>query len=261
MPDRDDDRRQTPKFSTFTSKKRAHNELEPDRSQPRNDRDHSESSRRHKSRVEQASCKPTSRSTRHRDERVRQDRPNPSVSGYRVTRSRSRSPVRLSPRREASPRRNHHGAAIDRYVPPKQRNRNPSPPTQDLVDFFVIDTKGDPDNLKYGGISKWKVPRYHLGGGGEVLGPDPSFKIDWAASTKDGYVLKRVSRSETRSLPVSDHEGVIDGVSPVEPMQKDSGADDDEEADLRNEDEVEQAFEGMGQEPTKPGLPIATPKG
>ncbi|OQN97610.1 hypothetical protein B0A48_16474 [Cryoendolithus antarcticus] len=129
------------------------------------------------------------------------------------------------------------------------------------TDFFVIDTKGDLDNVKYGGISKWKVPKYHLGGGGAVLGLDPRFKMDWAASTKEGYVLKRVPKPVTRSLPVSDHEVAMDAVSPMVPSQKGSGADDDQGSDLPNDDEVEQAFEGMGQEPTKPGLPIVTPKG
>ncbi|KAK6438918.1 hypothetical protein LTR95_004876 [Oleoguttula sp. CCFEE 5521] len=264
MTDRDEARSRNPKFSTFSSRKPPRDEPEPyDSRNRRRSGDHhrNDQPRRRHSRARQTHCNPTSRSTHYRDERSRQDRPNPRLVDHRVTRSRSRSPASLPSGRESHLRREPREAAINRYVPPKPRHRSPSPRRLEPADFFVIDTKGDLDNVKYGGISKWKVPKYHLGGGGAVLGLDPRFEMDWAASTKEGYVLKRMSKSVTRSLPVSNHEVAMDAVTPIEPTQKEFGVDDDQGAELWKDDEVEQAFEGMGQEPTKPGLPIVTPKG
>ncbi|KAK6441190.1 hypothetical protein LTR95_002575 [Oleoguttula sp. CCFEE 5521] len=263
MTGRDEERNRTPKFSTFSSRKAPRDEPEPyeSRDKRRNGDHHGDDHpRRHHSHVKQTHCKPTSRSTHYKDERSRQDRRNPSLGGYRVTRSRSHSPARLPSGREASVRRDSRGTQVDRYVPPSHRHppRSPTQPHYEPSDFFVIDTKGDPDNVKYGRISKWSVPKYHLGGGGAVLGLDPAYKMDWAASTNEGYVLKRLPKLAVRPPPVSEmEEGSHGDVSNSEFAADDAGAEVNEQTNLSIDDDVVQAFE----ERPKSGLPIVTPKG
>lgn len=52
---------------------------------------------------------------------------------------------------------------------------------------FVIDKRGDTDNLKYGGNHVYSVPEYKRSGGGKVIGLPNNKRID-NSSSRSGQV-------------------------------------------------------------------------
>lgn len=68
----------------------------------------------------------------------------------------------------------------------------------DGLQSFTVDTKGDPDNTRYGSLHRYSVPPYHRTGYGRILGSRPEYKIDLEASDQANVVLasERESKSE-----------------------------------------------------------------
>ncbi|KAG0177112.1 hypothetical protein DFQ28_006393 [Apophysomyces sp. BC1034] len=73
--------------------------------------------------------------------------------------------------------------------------------------LFVIDKRGDSDNLHYGKNHAYNIPSYHRSGGGSVIGLPPEAKID-LSSTKSGKVLTITmeGRSKKKLLRYTDPE-------------------------------------------------------
>jgi tetratricopeptide (TPR) repeat protein len=55
-------------------------------------------------------------------------------------------------------------------------------------DIFIVDTKGDPSNVVYGGASRWSVPKYARRGAGRVVGAGLGVRINKDGST-DRYIV------------------------------------------------------------------------
>ncbi|KAI7885758.1 DUF1740-domain-containing protein [Lichtheimia hyalospora FSU 10163] len=127
----------------------------------------------------------------HKSKKHKRDRsPRRHSRSPRRRRHRSRSPKQRSrsPRHRRRSRERHH-----------RRYRSPTSPPPPLHSgqletgcTFVIDKRGDMDNLKYGELERSTVPEYHRSGGGLIIGIPTSQKID-LASAKSGKVLKIVS--------------------------------------------------------------------
>ncbi|KAM0482268.1 hypothetical protein ACHAPX_002784 [Trichoderma viride] len=128
-----------PKFSSFKSKEPSKEEA------PKLDRHH-EIRRKRQSRDDEKS------SSRRADE----DRGS-RRSGQESRRHRDRDRDR---RRSRS-----RGRTADRIEKPKPASR-----LEGVPGLFMIDTKGDPLIIKYGGLEKSQIPAYRRHGGGRVLG-------------------------------------------------------------------------------------------
>ncbi|KAG2202419.1 hypothetical protein INT47_008890 [Mucor saturninus] len=103
-------------------------------------------------------------------------------------RKRSRSPssrYERSSRRSRSPRHRRHRSRerSSRHERSSRSKRTPSPEivhtgTLSTGVTFVMDRRGDKDNLKYGGNHSYDVPIYKRSGGGRVLGLPSNQRID-----------------------------------------------------------------------------------
>lgn len=107
----------------------------------------------------------------------------------------------------------------------------------DRGQLWRIDLKGDDDNVKYGRINKWEVPKYRLTAGqGSIIGLDPAIKIDRSLTTDTYYVLKyppKVARAR--------FEAVVDEEGEADVTKEDDCEEDDVEHE--DEDEVERSFQ------------------
>ncbi|KAK7526262.1 NRDE-2, necessary for RNA interference-domain-containing protein [Phyllosticta citriasiana] len=56
-------------------------------------------------------------------------------------------------------------------------------------DYFVVDRKGDQDNLVYGRLNRWSIPAYTRAGAGYVLGLSSDFRIDRLESDDKGIAV------------------------------------------------------------------------
>ncbi|KAK8182375.1 NRDE-2, necessary for RNA interference-domain-containing protein [Phyllosticta citribraziliensis] len=56
-------------------------------------------------------------------------------------------------------------------------------------DYFVVDRKGDPDNLVYGKLHRWSIPNYTRAGAGYILGLSSDFRIDRFESDDKGIAI------------------------------------------------------------------------
>ncbi|PSN74288.1 DUF1740-domain-containing protein [Corynespora cassiicola Philippines] len=65
---------------------------------------------------------------------------------------------------------------------PTRRSKSPDQP-KTYSNVFFVDRRGDPDNLKYGGINRYDIPDYRRIGYGSILGASPDVKIDRKLST------------------------------------------------------------------------------
>jgi hypothetical protein len=113
-------------------------------------------------------------------------------------------------RRQSQSRERNHMAAIGAIqLRPLSRDEAPN--------IFVIDRRGDVDNLVYGSIHRYSVPRFHRIGAGGVLGVSSDTKIDRDyveekgivltnrrdfGATREKYVFSKVERERPRLLRI-----------------------------------------------------------
>ena len=84
---------------------------------------------------------------------------------------------------------------------PALSSKGPDPSGyQDKV--FVIDRRGDSDNVRYGSIHRYSIPRYSRAGHGSVVGLHPSIKIDRVNSTEKSLVLYYKFSPATRNKQI-----------------------------------------------------------
>lgn len=124
---------------------------------------------------------------------------------------------RSAERQEPSPRRHHtsHEHRVktsdtrhrDRDVRERHEHRKPTiinTPLQshhdEISDLFVVDRKGDPQNVAYDRLHKYSIPTYHRVGYGNILGLHSRFKIDRVESTLD-KVLTTDSTAIPKQVP------------------------------------------------------------
>ncbi|EXJ83415.1 hypothetical protein A1O1_07038 [Capronia coronata CBS 617.96] len=67
---------------------------------------------------------------------------------------------------------------------------------RDATSLFVEDRKGDRQNLAYGSLDRYAVPRYRACGGGAVLGLGPKYRITRRTETR--YEVENVELDSTR---------------------------------------------------------------
>ncbi|KAF2749288.1 DUF1740-domain-containing protein [Sporormia fimetaria CBS 119925] len=104
--------------------------------------------------------------------------------------STSNKPHSHRPKREREP----SPSASRPTSPPKLRpskhpDASPSVSSHAKRDSCFVDRKGDPDNLRYGRLNRYDIPRYHRFGRGQVLGLPNSFRIDREKSADGDIVL------------------------------------------------------------------------
>ena len=108
---------------------------------------------------------------------------------------------------EKDRRRRHHHRRLRSRSRSKERDDNrllevqkSHPPAEnDTVELFVVDRKGDPRNLIYGGNHKYDIPLFHRVGAGNVLGVPSDMKIDRDQSNDKVIVLARRGQSKLNS--------------------------------------------------------------
>jgi len=113
--------------------------------------------------------------------------------------------VREKPERDR--RRRHHHRRHRSRSRSKERDdnrllevREPQPPAKDgALELFVVDRKGDPRNLIYGGNHKYDIPTFHRAGAGNVLGAPLDMRIDRNQSNDKVIFLAR--RGESKLTP------------------------------------------------------------
>ncbi|KAK9236820.1 NRDE-2, necessary for RNA interference-domain-containing protein [Lipomyces kononenkoae] len=68
--------------------------------------------------------------------------------------------------------------------------------------LFAVDTKRDPDNLTYGKLSQYSVPKYYRVGGGRVLGLAPGFRLEQPDAEVTGpTIIVRDSGQDSEMKP------------------------------------------------------------
>lgn len=132
--------------------------------------------------------KSSSHRSSHRDRDGHRDHTHQShlkESDKRDTYSGSRSRSKTSPQ----PRSRH--IRHDELRTKEHRGRVPLEDyTNEVNAVYVIDRRGDRDNVTYGSINRYKVPPYRRYGGGCVLGLPPDMRIDRSLTTdKDIYII------------------------------------------------------------------------
>lgn len=86
-------------------------------------------------------------------------------------------------RRSKSRQRDHkHKSAF-------QNVAKPTTSKDEALEFFLVDRKGDVNNLVYGSIHRYNVPSFHRSGAGGVLGAPSNLKIDRNYDDEMGIVL------------------------------------------------------------------------
>ena len=102
----------------------------------------------------------------------------------RGPRSQSREPRLHGHRRSEAKGKRQKGLAVH---PQSVQESEPANQILDEGDF-VIDRRGDEENLRYGSLHRWKVPTYRRSGYGNVLGLSIREKID-ITSSKEKYLV------------------------------------------------------------------------
>lgn len=106
----------------------------------------------------------------HEIRRKRQSRDDEKSSSRRVDEDRGSRRSDQEPRRHRTRDRDRRrsrsrGRTADRIEKPKTASK-----LEGVPGLFMIDTKGDPLIIKYGGLDKSQIPAYRRHGGGRVLG-------------------------------------------------------------------------------------------
>ena len=85
------------------------------------------------------------------------------------------------------------GSHQERLQGAVSRSPRPSDPVAtflgDRSDFYVIDKNGDPNNLKFGSLDRYRVPRYSRWGAGNLIGLSRRHKIDRSISHDQAIVI------------------------------------------------------------------------
>jgi len=92
------------------------------------------------------------------------------------------------------------------------------PPKDEVPELFVIDRKGDPKNLIYGGNHRYDIPTFHRAGAGNVLGAPSNMRIDrdqsndkalflagrghTKFSSRERYVFSKIDKERPRLLKI-----------------------------------------------------------
>jgi hypothetical protein len=109
------------------------------------------------------------------------ERQEPSTHRYRGSSERR---LRISGSRRPD-RNQHHQDARD----PKNTRTTTLVQHDQNSDLFLLDGKGDHQNIAYDRLHKYSVPAYHRAGYGNILGLRLRYKIDRADSTLDKLVI------------------------------------------------------------------------
>ncbi|RKF72521.1 Protein NRDE2-like protein [Golovinomyces cichoracearum] len=67
---------------------------------------------------------------------------------------------------------------------------------EEITNLFVIDIKGDENNLHYGSLHKYSVPKYYRYGAGQVLGAQPTLRINRDLGDENWIVLSDLRSSK-----------------------------------------------------------------
>lgn len=136
----------------------------------------------------------------------RRTKDKPSVREDRKYRDQSR--------RSTSRVRDHkHGLALEDVEQPRLLH-----PGDELPEIFIVDRKGDINNLIYGSIHRYSVPSFHRSGAGGVLGAPSHMKIDrnngdvksivlsdrthLGSNLRERYVFSKIGRDKPRLLRI-----------------------------------------------------------
>ncbi|ESZ92996.1 hypothetical protein SBOR_6617 [Sclerotinia borealis F-4128] len=176
--------------------------------------------RRHRSRSREkyrSRSKETShtRDSRHRSRSREKHRTTEKENGERYgsrRRSRSRDSRRSDHRsmNKDQIQRNSKDDAI--------KHQSEIPAAEEVSDIYVIDRKGDENNLVYGSNHRYSVPPFHRIGAGRVLGAPRDTKIDreygddkgivlinlreFRSNNREKYILSKVERDRPRLLKI-----------------------------------------------------------
>jgi NRDE-2, necessary for RNA interference len=96
--------------------------------------------------------------------------------------------------KESDPRKTHCRSRSRRRHGAESRVSKITPvtvsgPDTEETALYIIDTKGDHQNLVYGGLHRYSIPTYHRAGAGKVLGLAGLSKIDRNESDEKGLVI------------------------------------------------------------------------
>ncbi|KAF2396021.1 DUF1740-domain-containing protein [Trichodelitschia bisporula] len=175
-----------PRFASFRPKQSATAELPPRHEEPPE-----ENRRPSRSRHGEVLISRPKRESRHKEDLLRGEKES------RSTESRRRI-------REHRASREHRRHASPDSEPP--REPQPTPRSS----HFVIDTKGDRDNLTYRSSYRYATGHYRRIGYGRVLGLDPSFKIDPALSDNRQVVVIGTRKQQNKRRPLLHRLGTMD---------------------------------------------------
>ncbi|KAL1388655.1 NRDE-2, necessary for RNA interference-domain-containing protein [Phyllosticta capitalensis] len=181
-----------PKFSSFKPKAPPEpsktSESSSDQPEARSNRHRDNEARTNESRYREHRTRHSSkhydnyeRRHRHREHRKHDgDKNDRGQESHHRRRHRSRSRSRSRSERHRSTGRNDEFKSYNEVkVQAEDREK----------DYFVIDRKGDWDNLVYGKLHRWTIPNYTRAGAGYVLGLSPDFRIDRFESDEKGIVI------------------------------------------------------------------------
>lgn len=120
-----------------------------------------------------------------------------------------------SGRSEIRERRRHHGSShreLTNVRPSSPRSASWSTHVHD--DIYIVDRKGDTQNLDYGRLHRYDIPHYRRSGHGGVMGLSTAWKIDRDASD-ESHVIVGSSLSGARHSLI-DRGGVLNSTSILE---------------------------------------------
>ncbi len=89
----------------------------------------------------------------------------------------------------AKPKHGQHHESSRRDLPRLPSSPDPRELGNRDSDLFMVDRKGDENNLVYGRADRWTVPAFHRFGSGCVLGVPSSIRIDRSYGEEKGLVI------------------------------------------------------------------------
>jgi hypothetical protein len=106
-------------------------------------------------------------------------------------------PVEIEERHK--PKKEDRGPSKHHKQQPQPRGESHDAPLRSKDEpLWVVDRKGDVQNLVYGSVHRYSIPPFHRSGGGRVVGASPSLKIDRGVTDEKSIVL--VDRRDLNSI-------------------------------------------------------------
>lgn len=117
---------------------------------------------------------------------------------------RRRDKETRSPVKDQRDKRKIHRSRHSRSRSPRRTPSESLEPTD-----WIIDVRGDPQNLQYSSIDRYKTPRYYCAGKGSVVGLPSHVKIDRDLSTQTEVVFRSTRRRGESQKVLSSKKGDI----------------------------------------------------